>query len=225
MSVYIKKLIQQGEHQQLDFKYAINDSKKIARSLVAFANTDGGILLIGVKDNGAIVGVSSEEEYFMVEAAASLYSRPQVPFNSRKWIVNGKIVLEIEIPKSTDRPHYSEEKDKRWKVYIRVKDQNLLANSVLLDVWKKESQKSGVYLKYTDKEKILLHFLQDNNTITISKFCRIARVSNYKARTILVNLILLDIIEIRFTDKKTYYTLKEGYKERLDSNKIIRENE
>jgi predicted HTH transcriptional regulator len=43
------KLIEEGEHQQQDFKYCINDSKKIAKSLVAFANTDGGRLLIGVK--------------------------------------------------------------------------------------------------------------------------------------------------------------------------------
>jgi predicted HTH transcriptional regulator len=57
LNTYIKNLIKQGEHQQLDFKFEITDSKKIARSLVAFANTDGGKLLIGVKDNGAIAGV------------------------------------------------------------------------------------------------------------------------------------------------------------------------
>jgi len=63
----IKILIAQGEHQQLDFKFEISDAAKIARSLVAFANTDGGKLLIGVKDNGVIAGVRSEEEKFMIE--------------------------------------------------------------------------------------------------------------------------------------------------------------
>ncbi|MCO5261578.1 MAG: ATP-binding protein, partial [Lentimicrobium sp.] len=42
MPSHIRKLISEGEHQQLDFKFGITDSKKIARSLVAFANTDGG---------------------------------------------------------------------------------------------------------------------------------------------------------------------------------------
>ena len=60
----IEALIEQGEHQQLDFKFEVSDSKKIARTLSAFANTDGGRLLIGVKDNGAISGVRSEEEYY-----------------------------------------------------------------------------------------------------------------------------------------------------------------
>ena len=58
----IEELIAQGEHQQLDFKFEVSDSKKIARTLSAFANTDGGRLLIGVKDNGAIAGVRSDEE-------------------------------------------------------------------------------------------------------------------------------------------------------------------
>ncbi|MCK4854687.1 MAG: ATP-binding protein, partial [Bacteroidales bacterium] len=60
----------------LDFKFEISDARKIARTLVAFSNTDGGKLLIGVKDNGKIAGIRSEEEYHMLEAAAELYCRP-----------------------------------------------------------------------------------------------------------------------------------------------------
>jgi len=92
---YIKNLIKQGEHHQLDFKFEITDSKKIARSLVAFSNTNGGKLLIGVKDNGAIAGVRSDEEYHMVEAAAQMYCKPQIKFESKEWTVDGKTVLEI----------------------------------------------------------------------------------------------------------------------------------
>lgn len=72
----IEELIAQGECQQLDFKFEVSDSKKIARTLSAFANTDGGRLLIGVKDNGSISGIRSEEEYYMIEAASEMYCRP-----------------------------------------------------------------------------------------------------------------------------------------------------
>ena len=65
-------LIAQGEHQQQDFKYEISDARKIARTLSAFANTEGGRLLIGVKDNGKIAGVRSDEEIYMGEAAAAI---------------------------------------------------------------------------------------------------------------------------------------------------------
>ncbi|HCC70882.1 MAG TPA: ATP-binding protein, partial [Bacteroidales bacterium] len=44
----LNKIIRHGESQVLDFKYCISDSRKIAKTLSAFANTDGGRLLIGV---------------------------------------------------------------------------------------------------------------------------------------------------------------------------------
>ena len=75
---YIESLIEQGESQVLDFKYNINDSKKIAKSLVAFANTNGGTLLIGVRDNGSIAGIRTDEELYMLEAAAEVYSKPKI---------------------------------------------------------------------------------------------------------------------------------------------------
>ena len=58
---YIHALIAEGEHQQQDFKFEISDARKIAKTLSAFANTNGGKLLIGVKDNGKIAGVRSDE--------------------------------------------------------------------------------------------------------------------------------------------------------------------
>ena len=49
---YIRSLINEGEHQQQDFKYRVSDAMKLAKSVSAFANTDGGRLLIGVRDDG-----------------------------------------------------------------------------------------------------------------------------------------------------------------------------
>jgi predicted HTH transcriptional regulator len=209
MSTHIHNLIAEGEHQQLDFKFEITDSRRIARTLVAFANTDGGRLLIGVKDNGAIAGVRSDEEYYMLEGAATMYCKPPVAFQSKEWTINGKTVLEIIIPKSNTRPHYAAHKDGKWLVYIRVADQNLLANRVLLKVWEREGKPKGVFIKFTEKEKILLEFLEKNPTITLSRFCRMARISRQKAENILVKFVLLKTIHIIFTDKQTFYSLKE----------------
>src|ERR1039457_2808303 len=131
MPHYISKLIDKREHQQLDFKFEITDARRIARSLVAFANTDGGRLLIGVKDNGASAGMRSDEEYYMVEAAAKMYCKPPVTFLTKEWTVNTKNVLEIIVPKSPYKPHFAAHKDGKWMVYIRNGDQNLLANRIL----------------------------------------------------------------------------------------------
>lgn len=84
---YIHSLITAGEHQQQDFKFEISDARKIAKTLSAFANTEGGRLLIGVKDNGKISGIRSDEEVFMVEAAAQVYCTPQVEYEMKTYEV------------------------------------------------------------------------------------------------------------------------------------------
>ena len=82
----LEKMILEGEHQQQDFKYFLNDAKKIARTLAAFANTDGGRLLVGVKDNGKVVGLKhKDEEVYVVEAAANVFCMPAVVFETRYW--------------------------------------------------------------------------------------------------------------------------------------------
>jgi len=204
---YLIKLIEKGESQILDFKFEISDSKKIAKSLAAFANTDGGKLLIGVKDNGVIAGIRSEEEFYMLDAAAKLYCKPEIYFTIQNHNINGKTVLEVTIPKSLKGPHYCKNEDSKWLIYIRKNDKNLLANSVLLKVWKKEKLGKGVYLKYTAKEKMLFDYLLKNKTITLSQYSKIALISRKIAENILVNFILLKLIEIVFTEKQVYYQL------------------
>ncbi len=208
-SNHIQKLISEGEHQQLDFKFEITDARRLARTLVAFANTEGGRILIGIKDNGAIAGIRSDEEIFMLEAAAQMYSKPPVPFSSDEWSIKNKTVLEVIVPKSSLKPHFAAHKDGKWMVYIRVADQNLLANRVLLKVWENEKKPKGVYLKFTEKEKILLEHLEKNPTITLAKFSRMAHISRSRAESILVKFLLLKTIDIRFTEKQTLYSLRK----------------
>lgn len=206
---YIKKLIEQGEHQQLDFKFEINDSRKIARTLCAFANTEGGTLLIGVKDNGRISGVRSEEEYYMAEAAASLYCKPEIKFTVEKWTVEGKTVLEIYVPQGPERPYFALNDEGKWLAYLRIHDQNILANPVWLKVWKQKSNPSGVFIKYSVEEQKLLAYLRENPFITLSKFTRIARIRRFEAENILAALIASDVLEMKQSEKFTHYYLKK----------------
>ena len=158
MSKYIQKLIDEGEHQMLDFKFEISDSKKIARTIVAFANTDGGRLLIGVKDNGNISGIKSEEEKHMIQTASEIYCRPTVEYKAQEWVINGKTVLEIIIPKSKYHKHRAPDHNNIYKVYIRVKDQNIIADNILLKIWKYQNNRQNIKVSFTDAEMFLLKY-------------------------------------------------------------------
>jgi hypothetical protein len=207
-SSYIKNLIKSGENQKLDFKFEISDSRKIARTLVAFSNTDGGTLLIGVKDNGRISGIRSDEEFFMVQAAAGMYCRPEINFESKRWIVEGKTVLEISIPKGTEYPYFAEAEPGKWMAYVRVKDENILATTVHLKVWKNKTGDRGILIRYSEKIKLLLDYLETNTLISISKFCRIAFLPKASAEDILADLIYFGLIEMVYKDNHFIYKLK-----------------
>lgn len=212
-------MINQGEGQTLDFKYCITDSKKIARTLAAFSNCDGGRLLIGVKDNGNISGVRSDEEFYMVQAAAEMYCRPIVSFETKNWEINSKTILEIIVPKSEQKPHYAITDDGKWKVYIRSGDQIFLGNNILLKTWKARKRQTGTMVKFTKKEKALLEYLDKHRSITLSKFQRIASIPRFLAEKILVNFIVLNIIAIEFTENGVFYRLTESGMKKLDDNK------
>ena len=211
MNSYITKLIQQGEHQTQDFKYCISDSRKIARSLVAFANTDGGRLLIGVKDNGRIAGVRSEEEYYMVESAAKIYSNPPIDFTTRQHTVDGKTILEVNIEPSAEKPHYAKDDDGKWWAYFRKDDENKLANKIMIEVWKAQKSTKGILINYSDDEKILLDYLEQNEKISVSKYARIAHLSYRKAEQIIINFRSLNILKDSFAENRIDYSINEEF--------------
>ncbi len=211
VSNYITKLIQQGEHQQQDFKYCISDSKKIARSLVAFANTDGGRLLVGVKDNGRIAGVRTDEEYYMVEAAAKIYSNPEIEFTTRQHLVDGKTVLEVMIEPSTEKPHFARDDEGKWWAYFRKDDQNRLANKIMIEVWKRQKSKEGILINYSDDEKCLLDYLEVNEKISVSKYARTAHLSYKKAEQIIISFRSLHILKDVVGDNRIDYSINEDF--------------
>ncbi len=209
MSNYIQKLILQGEHQKQDFKFQVNDSRKIAKSISAFANTNGGKLLIGVKDNGNIAGVRSDEEFYMIEAASEMFCKPRTDFAHRTWNVEGKTVLEIDIPSIDNKPCYALSENDKWLAYIRYKDQNILANIIQLKFWKRMNRDAGTFIRYSDKERILLDFLNQNAFINLKTYCKIASIPKYLAENLIVNLMITGIIEMVQNEKNTWFRLKD----------------
>ncbi len=207
--VYLEKLIEAGEGLHLDFKFEVSDAAKIARSLTAFANTDGGRLLIGVKDNGKIRGIRSEEEYYMIENAATRYCNPPVVFSSKEWNIEGKKVLEIVIPKSKTIPHKAPDKNGRYKAFVRVADENILACSVQMKVWKKQKSDTVINFNNSETEKHLLNILQSKKNITIPYIIEHLKISKYRVENMLSDFILLELVNMEFTSEGCFFNINE----------------
>ena len=209
---HIQTLIEEGEHQMLDFKFEISDSRRIARSLAAFANTDGGRLLVGVKDNGAIAGVRSEEEIHMIEAAAVMYCQPPVRYTTEEWEINGKTVLEVIVPKDPHDKHKAPDNQGQYKIFVRVNAENLVADNVLIKVWRSDKMARPAKISFTDTEMLLLHFLADNKEITLQEFRDLAHIGKRKAEAILADFVTIGTIELVQTSQNTLFRLVEESK-------------
>ncbi len=208
---YISNLIKQGEHLHLDFKFEINDTKKIARSLSAFANTEGGILLIGVKDNGKISGIRSEEELHMIEVAAHLHTKPEVKFSATKHIIKGKLVLEISVPKSKLRPHLAPDLKQNMRAFIRVADENKTAHIVHYTAWIKQKKELPVKINYSDKEQILLDSLTKHKKITLKKYQKTAGITRKCAVDIMSDFLNLRLISINYNTSPVSFSLPVSF--------------
>ena len=212
MSNYIKNLILQGEHQRQDFKFAVNDSRKIARTLVAFSNTDGGKLLIGVKDNGVIAGIRTEEEYHMIEAAAGMYCKPEVDFAYRHWNIEGKKVMEVDVPRAQSKPIFAKSDNGSWMAWVRVGDQNIVADTIMIKYWQRQKSPKGTTIRYSDNEKMLLEYLNSNPVITMDKYIDLACLPRYEAENIIVNLMAAGLVEMGQNEKISWFRLKDPEK-------------
>jgi predicted HTH transcriptional regulator len=203
----IRKLILEGEGQCLDFKKRITSCEKIAKTMVSFANNKGGRLLVGISDDGTVSGLKSEEEdKYMLSQAANLFCKPALQLLFEEVYLDDKLVLVVEIKESTTKPHYALGEDKKWWVYIRVRDKSILASKIVVDVLKRGNSEHGVFLEYSSKEKALLEYLDKNERITSREFSELLNISRRITHKILVNLVLSGIIKLHTTDKEEYYT-------------------
>jgi predicted HTH transcriptional regulator len=206
---YIHQLVAEGEHDHQDFKFEISDARKIARSISAFANTGGGRLLVGVKDNGKIAGVRSEEEIYMIEAAASMYCQPQVEITTHTHIVEGRTVLKIDIEEAGTKPVFALDEENKPKAYIRIADENILASPVHLKVWQHAKKERGALLTFTEREQNLLDILKEHELLTLNQCCKRSRTSRQTTCNLLADFIRFGLVVSVFQGHQFYFKLNE----------------
>ncbi len=117
----ILELIRNGEDSTTEFKRDDVENHDLAKELVAFLNLDGGTLLLGIEDNGAISGTTRKNlEEWVAELCRMKIEPPVIPYLSwGKDVEPGKNVLMIRVPQGPDKP-YALVHNNRRSYFIRV---------------------------------------------------------------------------------------------------------
>lgn len=109
------------EGKTREYKRDLSSPTKPLRTIVAFANSAGGQLVIGIADDGSVVGVPdplAEEERLTSLIADSI--EPQLVPAVDLVTIAGETVLVVEVPLSTRRPHYMKAQGMDDGVYVRL---------------------------------------------------------------------------------------------------------
>ena len=203
----LERLIRDGEHHQQDFKYKITDSRKIARTLSAFSNTNGGRLLIGVKDNGQIAGVKDEDDIYMIESASQLFLHPPIDVTIEAHSINGKVIWEISVAEGKEKPYAVEEKS-GMRAYYRDMDENFVANAVLIQIWRQEQASSSKRpIEFSDNERKLIDYLKVYPNGSVSKASKVMGIRRWTAVETLARLIRWEVINWRQEKNEFHYFL------------------
>ena len=203
---YLKTLISEGEHQQQDFKYRVSDALKLAKSVSAFANTDGGRLLIGVCDDGNMSGVRDEEEIYMMHQAAYRYCHPEASIKFDTYHVDGRTIVVATVPPSDRRPICVLSDEDKPRAYIRIADENIVASPVHLAIWRELQNQHGTMLTYTDAVRKILDVLQDQE-LPLNLIVRRSRLPRPKVIMLLARLIRFRVVYWEYRNQQFVFHL------------------
>jgi predicted HTH transcriptional regulator len=207
----IHKIAQQGEGLRIEFKKKAAFPEKIVREVVAFANTEGGYLLIGVDDDGTVSGQRFiEEEVFVMEKAIKELIHPALVCDVSLFKLNAKKGIALfHVPKSMSRPHYLFSNNKK-QAFVRVKDRSIQASKEIWEVLKRSKQPRDIGFTYGEKEEILMRTLGNQEYITLNEFRRLAKLSKFTASRTLIRLVLANVLAIVPQENEDLYMLKES---------------
>ncbi|WP_276495935.1 helix-turn-helix domain-containing protein [Pontibacter litorisediminis] len=203
----LQRLIWEGENDGVDFKQRVTKPEKIARTMVSFANTRGGIILVGVKDNGYVIGVDPEEEKHTLQLAADFYCDPPVKLSYEEIEQDtGKVVLKVSIPESAHKPHFAKLKDDDWRGYVRVKDTSV-QTSKMVNKTLQQAPEQFEPLPLNRHEEMLLEYLRLHPRITLRQYMKLANLSERRAYRTLVKLVIHGYLLLHDKEKEDFYTL------------------
>ena len=222
----LQLLVKEGEHTTLEFKRKVAHPEKIVKEIVAFANARGGNLLIGVNDDGNLSGLKfPEEEDFLLERAIMQQCKPKIQYNKEYISLSEKkTIIRYYIPESSRKPHFVLEKEVRSfengakegngrpskRTYYRVGDRSIQASRELREILRRKQNPKDIRFIWGEKEQLLVQYLQENASITVQDFAKLAGISRYQASRTMVLLVLGNVLEIIPAEKQDVYVMKEA---------------
>jgi predicted HTH transcriptional regulator len=199
-SVDVLSCLQRGESSRVEFKRKLPRDERAARTLCAFANTRGGLLLVGITDRGRVHGVHHADEVTAtLERISHQWIEPELEVELQVLEVDGPRVVACSVPCSKVRPHALLLPDGERRFLVRVGASNRPADGPTLRALKVAKRSTR---GLTPFERAVLEWVgaqahkssHPGGTATVARFARGANVGEARARRSFVRLETLGLL-------------------------------
>ncbi len=216
----VLSFIENGENLNVEFKQRFSSFEKIAKEIIAFANTKGGFIIFGVEDDKKIYGVESEKgETELIYKTATQYCNPPIDINFYYFNIENRELVVVEIPESQSKPHriedYKERLDPNFaEVYIRVEDKSIPASKEMIKILQAETNDLTL-VNYTigENERATFQFLDKHEFITVKDLCECANISKRRASRTLIKMVRAGLLFIHSKDNGENFFTNSGYRQ------------
>ncbi len=199
----LKNIIAKGENLTTEFKQRFSTHTKIAKEIIAFANTKGGLLIFGIDDDGSIYGVESEKEIAeLLKETTEEYCEPKIDYKLNFIEIFGREIVVAEIKESDYKPHRIQDYERtldltKAEVYVRVNDKSIPASKEMIKILQAESNNSRL-AKYSigKNEEIVFEYLQENDSISVVELKGLANISHRRASRTLIKMVRANLLYI-----------------------------
>ncbi len=210
-------LIENGENLTVEFKQRFSSYDKIAKEIIAFANTKGGYIIFGVDDDKSIYGLESEKsEVELITETAKKYCEPPIEPNFYYFNIENKELVIAEILESKTKPHRIQDYKTKIDlnsalVYVRVNDKSIPASKEMIKLLQSESENlSLINYSIGTNERIVFEYLQNNEFITVKELSESANISQRRASRTLIKLVRAGLLFIHSKDNGENYFTNSG---------------
>ncbi len=209
----LEQLVDLGEGLSVEFKRRVPQPERIAKEIVALTNTHGGRIVLGVDDDGTIMGIDhASEEEFLLRRAVEAHCRPGVDYQTERIVVEPRCdVLVVTIPESSTKPHVvvgdPEEERDQGTAYVRVEAKSMEAGAETLQELREQKDRSGVTFEFGETESLLMRYLDDYGRISVSQLAQLADIPPERASQTLLRLTKADLLHLHPDEDGDYFTL------------------
>jgi len=175
----LKEEIKKGENKKLEFKEKLPSNEAIAKTVIAFSNTAGGKLLIGVNDDKEIVGIDEDKVFEYEEKISSIISDlcyPMILPEIYVQNIDGKVILVVEVFRGSLLPYYLKNRGKLKGTFIRVGSTNRLADeNIIFELTRQRHNKT-----FDEEESFEFELEHLNLDVIYNEFKKIGKSCNYE---------------------------------------------